>query len=108
LLLVGDPAGELPQSMAGALVSATSSCVAIGTMSEADGATTVRILSEDEGNLPPYLVFEGEVEIPSKQLAVTSVLGDTYLERPIEASSVRIKIWVNDRAEPDEICIVVP
>lgn len=107
LVLVGDPMGEPPEVLAGALVSATSSCVAIGTLSDVDGVTKIRILDAITKDLPSYLAFEGEIDTPSNRLSVTSVLDETYLERHIAASTVSIKIWVNDREEPDEISIVV-
>lgn len=108
VVLVGDAAGEPPKSMSGSLVSATSSCVAVGTMSEADGETTIRIV--DEAHTPDkrgQLAFQGSLKLPSNRLTIASVLDETYLERPVAGPSVPIKIWVNDAEEPDEICVVI-
>lgn len=89
LILVGDPAGEVPESMGEALVSATSSCVAVGTLSESDGSTTIRLVDDDGvEELPPRLAFEGDLEMSNDRLTVASVLNDIYLERHVEASSV--------------------
>lgn len=108
VVLVGDSAGVPPESMSGGLASATSSCVAIGTLSESDGETTIQLVdAADAVDLPSQLAFEGYVETPSGRLTVASVLDDTYLERPVEAVSVPIRIWVNDSQEPDEICVVL-
>lgn len=94
--------------MDGNLVSVASSCVAVGTMSEADGETTIRIV---DAAPPPdrsgQLAFEGKLEIPSSRLTVASVLGETYLERPVDGPVVPLQIWVNDTAEPDEVCVVI-
>jgi hypothetical protein len=90
VVLAGDPAGEPPESMTAGLVSVTPSCVAIGTLSEADGETTIRLLDAGDGlDLPSQLAFEGDIETPSGRLTVASVLDDTYLERPVGGTSVR-------------------
>lgn len=108
VVLVGDPAGEPPESMDGSLVSATSSCVAIGTLSDADGETTIRLVdAADIARLPARLAFDGKLETPSNHLTVASVLDHTYLGRPVESNSVPLQIWVNDAEEPDEICVVI-
>lgn len=108
VVLIGDPAGEVPQSMTGTLVSATSSCVAVGTLSDTDGETTIRVVSAARAlNPPTQLAFEGEIKTPSNRLTVTSVLDDTYLERVVDGPSVPLEIWVNDLEEPDDICVVV-
>lgn len=108
VVLVGDPAGEPPESLAGGLVSATSSCVAIGTLSEADGETTIRLVdAADTADLPAQLAFKGELETASHRLTIASVLNDTYLERPVGSTSGPLQIWVNDADEPDNICVVI-
>lgn len=108
VVLVGDPAGEPPESMGGSLVSATSSCVAVGTMSEADGETTIRIVDEayTQDKLG-QLAFHGSLQLPSNRLTIASVLDETYLERPVAGPSVPLQIWVNDAEEPDKICVVI-
>jgi hypothetical protein len=45
LLLLGDSSGKVPQSLEGP-VTATSSCVVIGTLMELDGPTRVRLLDD--------------------------------------------------------------
>lgn len=82
VVLVGDPGGEPPESLAGGLVSATSSCVAVGTLSEADGETMIRLIdAKDAGDLPTRLAFAGELETPSNRLTIASVFDETYLLR---------------------------
>ena len=43
ILVVGSASAEPPESMTGGLTSATSTCVAIGTLNEFDGETSVKI-----------------------------------------------------------------
>ena len=53
ILVVGSASAEPPESMTGGLTSATSTCVAIGTLNEFDGETSVKI---DGGPLGEGLV----------------------------------------------------
>jgi hypothetical protein len=109
LLLIGDPAGEPPKSMSGKGVAATTSLVAVGTLYEGDGTTSVRIVGNaDVGHtLPPLLAFEGTLVLPSSILAITNVNGERYVERPVLTPSTRVQVWVNHSSDPDEICVVV-
>ena len=108
LLLIGDSRGKMPQSFEG-LVTATSSCIAIGTLMEMDGPTRVRLLDDrwyDEP-LPLTVAWDGSVKLPHGVLRVENVLGEIYLERKLEPKSVRLQIYVNHPTEPDQIAIVV-
>jgi hypothetical protein len=108
VIIVGDPACEPPESLGGQLIGSTSSCVAIGTLSDVDGDTRIRMLdAEDAVNLPAHLVFEGELELPTRRVTIMSVLGSVYLERQLDSPSVSVQIWVNDQEEPDNIAIVI-
>ena len=108
LILVGDPHGRVPERIDGNLTRATSTCVAIGTLSDLDGETTVRVTdslrSTAEG--AQQLAFEGDVELASNVLRIGNVLGEVYLDWPVSADSVSLQVWVNHPSEPDEIWIV--
>ena len=112
LLLVMDPTvGRVPETMGGELTASTGSCVAIGTRSEADGATRVRLLTsgelaEREEDTPSLLAWQGMLATPTGELVVASVTGETYASRPVTAST-RLRLLVNDEEEPDEIWVVV-
>ena len=108
VVLVGDPAGEPPETMGEALVSATETVVAIGTLAEADGSTRIRMVdAATTAERPETLAFEGAVEVPSGRLTIESVLGDAYAEEPVPGGEAKIQVWVNDEHEPDEIVVVV-
>lgn len=108
VILIGDPDGEPPESMSGDPVSATASCVAVGTLSDADGETAIRLVDAAcTADLPALLAFEGDIETSSNRVTVASVLADTYLERSVDASRVPLRIWANDAEEPDDICVVI-
>ncbi len=105
VVLIGDPRGEPPASMGNGLIAATRSCVALGTLSEAEGATRIRLV-DSSGDLPLQLAFEGALRTPNRILAVRNVLGETYLEMWVSKPATNIQIWVNDTSEPDDICIL--
>ena len=91
--------------MGSELVAATPSCAAVGTLSEAEGATRVRLI-DAAGDLPPSLAFEGAVQTPNRVLTVRNVLGETYLEKPVSKTATNVQIWVNDLSEPDDVCVL--
>lgn len=110
LLLVMDPVvGVPPASMSGGLVSATDSCIAVGTLSAADGSTRVRLVDAAEQDSPAdqlMSVWSQSLLTPSGKLAIMDVLGQTLLEHP-SVGAVQVASWANDQAEPNEICVVV-
>lgn len=107
LVLVGDPSGEPPASMAGGLVAATTSCIAVGTLASDDGPTRVRLIDAEFGaDLPPLLAFDGLVDLPGNRLVVTSVLDEIYLEHAVAEAALVVQIWVNHPNEPDQIVVL--
>jgi hypothetical protein len=109
LVLVMDRAvGVIPETLGGGLIAATASCVAVGTLEENDGETSISI--SDEGvpsGVANEPVFDGVIETPSKILSVCSVLEEVFLEVPVHAERTRVQVWANDSAEPDVVAIVI-
>ena len=110
LLLIGDSMDmAIPSSIVG-LVASTPSCVAVGTLEETDGPTRVRVVNggdAEEQHMPPREVLDMELETPSGRIAVSSVLGETYVEHMVDRPSIRIRLRVNDPSEPDDIVIIL-
>jgi hypothetical protein len=108
LILVMDRSvGVIPETLAGGLVSATPTCVAVGTLSEHDGETTISL--SDEGPQSGFGAnpkFDGVMKTPSKTLSVCSVPDEVLLEMPVSSDETRVQIWANDPLEPDAIAIV--
>ena len=110
VLLLGDPQGLPPESMRGRVVANSRSCIAVGTISEADGEAHIRLAVPPNGSPhshPEILGFEGSVELPNRLFVVSSVQGDTYAVLPVNAQSVRVRIWLDDATEPREIYVFV-
>ena len=109
VILVGNPQGELPASMHGALVAASPSVVAIGTLAEGEGSVRVRLAEspDDPAQRPQLAGFDGNVDLADKKFVVRSVLGDAYIERTVGSAKQRVRIWVDDPSEPRDIYILV-
>jgi hypothetical protein len=110
LLIVGDARGDPPGVSSGhQLVHATSTCLAIGTLVDADGETRVRVrdLSASTAGRPERLVFDGVVGLPTRKLRVGNVWLDSYVDLAVNVDSVRLQVWVNHPSEPDEVWILV-
>src|SRR5258708_4202695 len=106
LVLISDPkGGEIPDTMQGAVIASTSSCIAVGCRSEADGETEFTlgtIRQVDPGARP---LFEGKLNTPSRKIAVRSVDGQTILETPVPRRQTTVRVWVNDPKEPDRVIV---
>lgn len=108
VVLIGDRAGDVPETMEGSLTSATSTCVAVGTVSDANGETRLRLIDRAEArDLPRHLAFDGRLEMPTHRLTIASVLDEVYFERVIEDTSVHLQVWVDDSNEPSDVCVVM-
>jgi hypothetical protein len=109
LLFVMDRnAGELPETLIDHGVTATESCVAIGTLSAADGTTLVEITDENMlRNRVPRLrkMFGGILKTPGHEIVVCTVRLDTILRCPVPDDSVEVEIWGNDEDEPSIVCV---
>jgi hypothetical protein len=107
VILVMDPSvGEIPQKMSG-LIGTTSTCIAVGTLSEHDGPTQISLCV---GIAPPTQSFPalGSVlETPSHRIAVCTVENKCLLELPVEGDRTRVVVVVNDLTEPDKIVVWV-
>ena len=106
LVLVKDPGkAEIPDSMSGLLVAATSSCIAVGCRSEADGETdfTLGLVTEVNPGYSP--AFNGKLKTPNQKIVLETVLGQTILEHPVLGRETPVKVWVNDPNEPDIVIV---
>lgn len=108
LIFIMDHAfGEIPESMGHGSVTSTDSCVAVATLCEFDGATTVIVGTDPHGTGAEILVFDGHLTIPSKQLSVCSAFDEKLLSMDISRSHVHLKVFANDATEPNLIAILV-
>ena len=88
LLVMDQTVGEVPESMAGALVAATWSAVGVGTLGEHDGPTSITLKDEvDPTRRTQGLqkVFGGDLETPGGSIAVCTSEGEVLLESTVDS-----------------------
>jgi len=108
ILIMDRTIGEVPESMNDGLVSATSSCVAVGTLSEFDGETSITLTNDSIIDTPQGSpIFDGYIDTPSGKISICSVTDEPLIECEVSEPNTKIFIWVNDETEPDEIYIAV-
>ena len=98
--------GVVPDSIHG-LIARTSSCIAVGTLPAMQGETLVSLSDGTQvSTRDRQFALDAALETPSKQLSVCSVLDEPLLVLDVPGVKTRVRIWVNDDTEPDEIRIV--
>jgi hypothetical protein len=110
VLVMDSQHGQIPESMRGVAVTVTSSCVAVGTLEEAEGPTRIRVLDAADAaleGLPAVAMLDTTLEISSGLMVVRNVLGERYVDWPVDAKEVRIRIYARRSMEPDDIAIVM-
>jgi hypothetical protein len=105
-LLVLDPAiGELPETLRGATLAATSSAIAIGTLAELDGETEVHFTDTAGppaiGNLARR--WDG-ILATSGRLSILTTVNEVVAEFAVP-DRVHVQVWTNDAVEPDLIWV---
>jgi hypothetical protein len=108
VVLVSDvDGGEIPKTMGGSLISATSTCVAVGCLSEDDGETEFMLAPLSEVDRSDKPVYEGMLQTPKRQVVIRTVLGEHLLELHVLQELTKIIVWVNDTSEPDNVLVGV-
>jgi len=108
IVLISDIHGGMPPDlMQGSLIAATSSCIAVGCMSDSNGPTEITLGSGQDVGSRDNPAFEGELETPSKVVAVRTVLHETILQAPVPRPRTKVRVWVNHPTEPDRVFIGV-
>lgn len=106
LILVEDSSGgEVPLSMNESLTSFTSTCLAIGCLSDMDGETNIGIGYFDYLDEGVNLAFSGSLETPNLKIAINAVFGLRLLETKFKQIKTQIEVWVNHSIEPDRIIV---
>ena len=104
VLVVTAGDAEVPETMDG-LVASADACVAVGTKCEVDGRTKLVLTGgDDPTHAASHLVFDGRLRSQGS-IRIMSVLGETYLETSLEAPTARVRIWVDDMAEPEIVVV---
>ena len=88
----------------------TASCVSVKTLANVDGPVTVRLKHTQTAstkNESTTMVFDGEIETPSKVLAIVTALFERVLETQVQGPMTRIEISVDDPNAPSIVTLHV-
>jgi len=108
LLITSSADADLPETIGpGALVSATATCIAVGTMAEDDGEVSVTMTDEAADDDGLSLAGEWLMDTADGRIAVETVLGDRVLASPTPGPRSLVRLWVSDDFEPDRLLIEV-
>ncbi|WP_153018979.1 hypothetical protein [Lysobacter capsici] len=99
-------AGDIPDAINDALVSSAASCIAVGTLAEFDGATTVTLASAMQDVAHLTNVFNGVLDTPSRQLSICNVKIEVLLFLAGLTERTNVQVFANDLSEPDQILVV--
>lgn len=107
ILLMDFNHGDIPNWNPQKIVSATKTCIAVGTLNEIDGETLVRLFSDTGGEIDGLTIyFDGFIETPNKEVALVTILNEKKLEMEVKGTKTRIRVYANDEHEPDKLSIV--
>jgi hypothetical protein len=104
-VLDGGPDAHLPQESGGPVVAGPQAIFVAGRVS-ADSTTLVRI---GPSETPSQLVkaYEGDLETPHRTLRLLNVTGEVILAVQVHDVVTRVRIYLTDLEEPDEIFVAV-
>lgn len=107
VIFLGDRSASLsvPDDTSDAIVTATSTCLAVWANPDTEGPTRIKVEESAQPDGSHVLVFEGELSVPTRCLAVTDSSGKVLMEVPVHSAKPTLKVWVNDRNQPDSILI---
>ena len=102
--------GKNPDDLEPGLITAAPAFISIGTISDADGPTTITLT--DDKNWPcknpdMKLMHEGTIETPARSIQVCTVLWEEVFSVPVKGEITSIQILANDSYVPDRICIIL-
>ncbi len=107
LAMVMDPRSGIPPSeLNGTSVAVSQSCLAVGTLSGADGETTVSLGSDTEFSDDPTMRirWKGKLETTGR-IALMTVDGDVLLEMRSPTPLTCVTLWTNDPTEPSAVWV---
>ena len=108
LLFIEDAAGGVPpEPIWGVLVHSTPSCISFACFPEQDGPTEITIGPSIEVEPGPILVFDGDLETPSRVVVISGVEIERALSADVAHPRTRVRIWYSHPKWPDKVTIAL-
>ncbi|MBI2713653.1 MAG: hypothetical protein HYX37_04270 [Rhizobiales bacterium] len=99
--------GTPPEPVWGAKILSTPSCISFACFPEQDGPTEITIGPSNEIEPGPLLVFEGDLETPSRKLIISGVEIERVLSVDVAHQKAKVRIWYSHPKWPDKVTISV-
>jgi hypothetical protein len=105
----GNKTVEIPEYVNNRVTVASKSCVSVCTLAEMDGETEVTLSNSQDDQIKSDFAFSDEfkIETPSLELSVSSSQNVELLTTRVEKETTNIRVYYNDKREPDRIAIEV-
>jgi hypothetical protein len=108
LLFIEDVSGGTPpEPIWGAKVLSTPSCISFACFPEQDGPTEIAIGPSNEVEPGPLLVFDGDLDTPSRIVIISGVEIERVLSVDVAQQKTKVRIWYSHPKWPDKITISV-
>ena len=106
LVFIRDPQiRDIPEIDGRSAVWSTKACVAVSCLPDCDGETKITIGAEKEIKQDGVLLFDGQVETPSRTVVVETVLSETLLEASVPNIRTRVRIWTDGFPDAEKVVI---
>ncbi len=99
--------GSPPEPVWGAKILSTTSCISFACFPEQDGPTEITIGPSSEIEPGPLLVFEGDLETPSRIVIISGVEIERVLSVDVAHQKTKVRIWYSHPKWPDKVTISV-
>lgn len=106
VIIDGGPGAELPDRSAPPLAAGPQAVIVMGRV-PADAPTTIRVDTQAD-RAPLIEAYDGTLETPDGYIRIVSVLDEVFASVPVRGERTRIRIFLTDLDEPDEIHFVLP
>jgi len=106
LLVVRDERSQdLPDIDRNGVVWSTASCVLVTCMPDSDGETRVTLGRANEIEHHGKLIFDRQLETPSRRVVIDGVMRERILQMDVPAPQTRMRIWTNGVRDTDIVTI---
>jgi hypothetical protein len=104
ILLADANSNDMPEAMNGELVAHTDTCIAVGTLQEDAGSTSLTMSDElSEPTHTHVLVAEIKLSLPSGAAALVTADNEELGRLICASKAALVRVWVNDAKEPSSI-----
>jgi hypothetical protein len=108
LLFIEDVNGGIPpEPVWGAKILSTPTCISFACFPEQNGPTEITIGPMSQIEPGPLLMFEGDLETPSRKVNISGVEIASVLSVDVAHQKAKVRIWYSHPKWPDKVTISI-